>query len=282
LPSVVRRRVQPGAHALSYLEVGPADGPVVLLLHGLLSESGTWAPVLEPLAARGIRVIALDLLGHGESDKPPIGYGLPDFAAGISEFLRALGIERVTIGGHSLGGAIAMQFAHHYPQRCERLVLICAGGLGRKVHPVLRAATLPGARTLLRLAVNRRTSAAYSAPLVHRALRLREESVANLARMGRSIMTAPGRGAFFATLHSVIELSGQRGSMIEMGYLSTSLPTLIIWSEHDPIIPVSHAHATHAHLPGSRLELLPGTSHEPHRRHPERFAELIAGFVSSA
>ncbi len=79
----------------------------------------------------------------------------------------------------------------------------------------------------------------------------------------------------------MIEPSGQRGSMIEMGYLSPDLPTLIIWSEHDPILPVSHAHDTHDHLPGSRLELFPGLSHEPHRRHAVRFADTVADFIQS-
>ncbi len=54
--------------------------------------------------------------------------------------------------------------------------------------------------------------------------------------------------------------------MLELDYLAADVPTLIVWSEHDPIIPVTHAYATHAHLPGSRLEIIPGRSHEPHRR----------------
>ena len=75
---------------LSYQEAGPADGPVVLLLHGLLSESTTWAPAIAPLAGRGLHVIALDLVGHGESDKPPLAYYLDDFAASVSAFLTHL------------------------------------------------------------------------------------------------------------------------------------------------------------------------------------------------
>jgi pimeloyl-ACP methyl ester carboxylesterase len=275
---MVRESVIVSGYRLSYLLAGDPQAPVVLLLHGMVSDATTWDRAIEPLAALGYRVIALDLLGHGESDKPATGYGLADFAALINAFLDEQGISSAVIGGHSLGGAIAMQFAHHYPTRSDGLVLVCAGGLGKRVHPVLRGATLPGARTLLRLAINRRTAPALARRRLHRTLRLREESVANLGRMGRAIIAPDGRHAFFETLHSVIEPSGQRGSMIEMGYLSPERPTLIIWSEHDPIIPVAHAHDTHAHLPTSRLELFPGISHEPHRRHATRFADAVAAY----
>lgn len=273
-----REFVEVAGHSLSYLTAGPDDGPVILLLHGLMSDATTWDRAVVPLAGRGFRVIALDLLGHGRSDKPESGYGLADFAAAISRCLVALKIDRAVIGGHSLGGAIAMQFAHHYPEQTDGLLLVCAGGLGRQVHPILRGATLPGARTLVRTTINPRTARFYARPRLHRALRLDTESVANLGRMGRALLAPGGRHAFFETLHSVIEPAGQRGSMIEMGYLSADLPTLIIWSEHDPILPVSHAHATHDHLPGSRLELFPGISHEPHRRHATRFADTVAEF----
>ena len=273
-----REYVEVGGHCLSYLTAGPDDGPVILLLHGLMSDATTWDRALTPLGERGFRVIALDLLGHGQSDKPASGYGLVDFAASISVLLDTLGIERAVIGGHSLGGAIAMQFAHHYPAQTAGLLLVCAGGLGRQVHPILRGATWPGARVVVRTALNHRTARLYSRPVVHRALRLEPEAVANLGRMGRALLAPGGRHAFFETLHSVIEPSGQRGSMIKMGYLSPTLPTLIIWSEHDPILPVSHAHDTHDHLPGSRLELFPGVSHEPHRRHAVRFADTVAEF----
>jgi pimeloyl-ACP methyl ester carboxylesterase len=275
----VRHSIRHGDRRLSYQQAGPSDGPVVLLLHGLVSDSTTWQPTIAPLAARGLRVIALDLLGHGQSDKPPIGYSLDDFGASITEVLDQLAITRVTLVGHSLGGAIAMHFAHHDLERVERLVLVSSGGLGKQVHLMLRGATLPGVSTLLRLTVNRGTAHVYGRRQLHRALRLRPEAVTNLSRIGRSLLTTEGRTTFIAATRAVIGPSGQLGSMIEMDYLAEHLPTLIVWSEHDPIIPVSHAHATHDYLPSSRLEVFPGTSHEPHRRHPLRFATAVADFI---
>jgi pimeloyl-ACP methyl ester carboxylesterase len=251
----------------------------VLLLHGLVSDSTTWQPAIEPLAARGLRVIALDLLGHGESDKPVLRYSLEDFAASISAFLTELDIPRATLVGHSLGGAIAMQCAHEYPAQAERLVLVSSGGLGQQVHLVLRGATLPGASAVLRATVNPRTAQVYRRLRVHRALRLRPEAITNLTRIGRALLDAQGRSTFVAAARAVIGPAGQLGSMIELDYLAADRPTLIVWSERDPIIPVEHAYATHAHLPGSRLLILPGTSHEPHRRYAEDVAAAVASFI---
>jgi pimeloyl-ACP methyl ester carboxylesterase len=193
----------------------------------------------------------------------------------------ALTIPRATLVGHSLGGAIAMHFAFHYERYAERLVLVASGGLGKQVHLVLRAAALPFAPPILRLLVNSRTLPLYRARRLHRTLRLTPENLVNLRRAGRTLVTPDGQGAFFATLRSVIRLSGQRGSMIEMRYAADHNPTLIVWSEQDHVIPVSHARDLHRHLPSSRLELFPGKSHEPHRRYPERFADVVANFITT-
>ncbi len=279
---IARRHVRQDGYLLSYQEAGPAEAGVVVLVHGLLSDSTTWQPAMAELAARGLRVIAPDLLGHGESDKPAHGrYTLEDFAASLQALLCELGIEQATIGGHSLGGGTSIAFAHRHPERVERLVLVASGGFGTELHPVLRGATLPGARTLLRLALNERTARLYSGQRLHRSLGLSPESVENLARIGRGITSPEGRAAFFATLTGSIDAAGQRGSMLDLGYVDAELPTLLVWSEHDPIIPVEHAHVAAQFLRAGRLELFPGSSHEPHRRHHERFAEVVADFIAT-
>src|SRR6185312_11669480 len=112
------------------------DGPLLVLLHGIASTADTWAPVAGGLA-QSHTVLAPDLLGHGE------------YATGVRDLVAALGYERATVIGHSLGGGIAMQFAYQFPERVERLVLISSGGLGREVHPILRASTLPGSEIVL-------------------------------------------------------------------------------------------------------------------------------------
>jgi pimeloyl-ACP methyl ester carboxylesterase len=99
-------------------------------IHGMAGSSETWASVL-PRLAPNYRVIAPDLIGHGNSDKPRTDYSLAAFAAGLRDLLDELGIRRATIVGHSLGGGVAMQLMYQHPECCERLILISSGGLGR-------------------------------------------------------------------------------------------------------------------------------------------------------
>lgn len=275
------RTVGRDGYRQAYRELGPVAGPVILLVHGLMSDGSTWARPAAGLAEAGYRVVVPDLLGHGGSDKPADGeYHLPYFADSLFRLLSQLGASSVTVVGHSLGGAIAMQLAHDHPELVRRLVLVSAGGLGRKVHPMLRVASLPGAHRVLRLVVNERTAALYRAPRLHRSLRLSPEAVANLSRAGRGLVSATGRSAFFLTLRNAITPSGQRGSMMEHGYLPRELPTLIVWSQDDPVLPVQHAYQTHAYLPNSQLVVLPGSTHQPHHHSADRFVQAVAEFVT--
>ncbi|MBX7112617.1 MAG: alpha/beta fold hydrolase, partial [Dehalococcoidia bacterium] len=147
-------------HDVRYRVLG--EGPPLVLLHGITSSSRAWSEVLPGLAERHT-VIAPDLLGHGESAKPMGDYSLGAYASGVRDLLVALGIERATVVGHSLGGGIAMQLAYQFPERVERLALVASGGLGRSVHPMLRAATLPGSEVFLALAVRPRVVEAGAA-----------------------------------------------------------------------------------------------------------------------
>src|SRR3954466_12835826 len=130
----------------------------LLLLHGITNSSQTWERVAPLLSAR-FTLIAPDLLGHGESATPRGDYSLGAHASAARDVANALGHERVTVVGHSLGGGIAMQFAYQFPERAERLVLVSSGGLGREVHLVLRAAALPGADYVLPALTSRRVVA---------------------------------------------------------------------------------------------------------------------------
>jgi pimeloyl-ACP methyl ester carboxylesterase len=277
--AIARRTVRAGGHTIGYLECGPADGPVVVLLHGLASDSETWDRALPPLGSHGLRALAVDLIGHGRSDKPQRSYLLDDFADTLRAVLDELGVPAATIGGHSLGGAVATFFGGRYPSYVERLVLVSAGGLGREVHPVLRAAALPIAPAVLGAATTPAVRRLLAHPRLHRALRLTPDNLVNLRRAGRALGTREGRATFFAALRGVIEPRGQRGNFLDMGTLAEQVPTLFVWNERDPVIPVAHARAASEHLPGSRLVVFPGGGHEPHRRDPRRFADAVAEFV---
>ena len=279
---VVRRSVRAGGHLLAYQEAGPADAPVVILLHGLASDADTWDKAIGRLAERGLRVLAVDLLGHGASDKPDNDYLLVDFAESLAQYMDALGIASATLCGHSFGGAIAMYFGTLHPDRVDRIVLVSAGGLGREVHPVLRAAALGVAPWVLRAAMTPRLRRLYARPGLHRVLRLTPDNVANLRRAGRALGTVEGQAAFFASVRGVIAPSGQRTASEEMRAFAERVPMLLVWSEDDPVIPLAHARAHAARSgPHTRLVIFPSRGHEPHRRYAERFANEVADFVLS-
>ncbi len=125
----------------AYVKAG--SGPALLLIHGIGDSSDSWRPVFEELV-KHYTVIAPDLLGHGRSEKPRADYSVAGFANGMRDLLSVLEVDRVTVVGHSLGGGVAAQFAYQFPDRCERLVLVSSGGVGRTVSPLLRMATVPG------------------------------------------------------------------------------------------------------------------------------------------
>ncbi len=278
--AAVERSVDAAGARLCYLEAGPEDGPCLVLVHGLLSDKSTWDLALPLMADRGLRVLAVDLLGHGRSQASPRGYLLDDFAASLRGFMSAIGVPSATICGHSLGGAIAVHFGYHHPECVDRLVLVSAGGLGREVNLGLRLLSVPGIEHAVALALPAARRVLRDGRL-HRLLRWDAQRVTNLRRKGRSVGSRELRGPFFASLRGVIAPRGQRGSFLEMRYLAEQVPTLVVWSEKDGIIPVAHARAAHAFLPASKLVVFPSGGHDPHRRHAAAFADAVATFVLS-
>jgi pimeloyl-ACP methyl ester carboxylesterase len=267
-------------HQRAFVKVG--SGPALLLLHGLGCDHTTWLPVIDQLARR-YTVIAPDLLGHGESAKPRGDYSLGAYASGIRDLLVALGHDRATVVGHSLGGGIAMQFAYQFPERLDRLVLVASGGLGREVSPLIRAATLPLSEWVLPLLVAQPLRDGVSA--VHRALGrvgLRPGSdLREVARGFASLGDIETRQAFIHTIRGIVEPAGQRVSATDRLYLAAGVPTLIVWGERDPIIPVAHAQTAHEAMPGSRLELFPGSGHFPQLDNPLGFYRVLQDFLDS-
>jgi pimeloyl-ACP methyl ester carboxylesterase len=264
-------------HQVTYRVAG--SGPVLLLVHGVTNSSQTWERVA-PLLSERFTVLAPDLLGHGESATPRGDYSLGAHAAGIRDVLTALGHERVTVVGHSLGGGIAMQFAYQFPERCERLVLVSSGGLGREVHLLLRAAALPGADFVLPLMTSPQLIGIGKGvgSLLRRARLAPSGDLAVLAQGFASLDNAGSRQAFLHTVRAVIDPGGQRVSANDRLALAALMPTLIVWGERDSIIPLAHGEAAHEAMPGSRLEVFPDAGHMPHDRDPERFAAVLTQF----
>jgi pimeloyl-ACP methyl ester carboxylesterase len=256
------------------------EGPPVVLIHGMLNSSSHWQAVALDLA-REHTVLAPDLIGHGDSAAPRGDYSLGAHAASVRDLMAAIGIDRATIVGHSLGGGVAMQFFYQFPQRVERLVLISSGGLGHEVSPLLRTAALPGVAALLTAVRPRLLGALWA---IGRLLREREVAAGvylqAIARALRPLENAPARAAFLHTLRSVIDVHGQRVSATDRLYLLESMPTLIVWGERDNTIPIEHGRRAHEAIPHSILRTLPAAAHFPHLEDPQGLAALLREFIA--
>jgi pimeloyl-ACP methyl ester carboxylesterase len=264
--------------SVHYKQAG--SGPVILLIHGMAGDADNWTPVIEPLA-RAHTVIAPDLPGHGTSEPGGGDYSLGGLAAGLRDLLLALGHERATLVGHSLGGGIAMQFSYQFPEMVERLVLVSSGGLGPEVSLLLRAAALPGADYFIAATAGpgRKVGSALGRGLAAVGLRPTAD-VAEVARGFGGLAEPHRRAAFLATLRSVVGTRGQRVAAGDRLYLAEALPVLIVWGSRDPIIPVSHGESAHEGLPGSRLEIFQGVGHLPQLEEPGRFAATLERFLA--
>ncbi len=253
-----------------------------MLVHGITNSSASWSPVLGQLGPH-FTVVAPDLLGHGESAKPRGDYSLGASASLLRDLIVALGHERATIVGHSLGGGIAMQFAYQFPERIERLVLVSSGGLGRSVTPFLRAATLPGSELVLPLLASRpvlkagRTLGRWMSAAGVRA----GSGLTEVATGFASLSDVDARRAFVHTARSVIDFGGQRIDASDRLYLSQAVPTLLVWGDRDPVIPARHAIRAHDQMPGSRLEMFEGAGHFPHHDDPAGFSAVLRDFVAT-
>jgi pimeloyl-ACP methyl ester carboxylesterase len=265
-------------HRAIYRTVG--SGPPVVLIHGMVNSSRHWQDVALRLADR-YRVVAPDLIGHGDSATPRGDYSLGAHAAAIRDLLTAIGIERATVVGHSLGGGVAMQFFWQFPQRVERLALISSGGLGREVSPLLRAAALPGASAAVWVAAQPRVLDLLDG--IGERLEVRGPGrgtyVRAVVRALRPLEGAGARAAFLHTLRSVIDIRGQRVSAMDRLYLLGPVPTLLVWGERDRTIPIAHGRAAHDAIPNSRFRTLPRAAHFPHLEDPEGLARVLDEFM---
>ena len=274
------RHITLHGHDVTYRMAG--EGPAVVLVHGLAGSSTTWKQVLPVLAER-FTVIAPDLLGHGQSAKPRGDYSLGAYASGIRDLMAALDVDRATFVGHSLGGGVAMQLGYQFPERCERLVLVASGGLGREVSPFLRAVALPGAEFVLPvlLAPWFRERAEGAGAVLRRTGWRPGSTLAEIWRSYTTLTTREGQQAFVHTVRSVIDPAGQRVSALDRLYLARAVPSLIVWGSRDRVIPVDHAHAAHAGMPGSRLEILADAGHFLPFENPTWFNGVLLDFLDT-
>jgi len=267
----------------AYVKKG--SGPAVLLLHGLACDHTTWAHVIDELAQR-YTVIAPDLLGHGRSDKPRADYTLGGYANGMRDLLTVLGIDKVTVVGHSFGGGVAMQFAYQFPERTQRVMLVSTGGLGPEVTRLIRLVQTPGwfaAVGLLTLPGLRHAETfALRAAARYGDLGPLRKYTRDLDEVAVIVESWKDRRTRFAIRHlvrAVIDWRGQIVTMTDRAYLGEAMPLAVLWGEDDLVIPARHAENARELAPDVRVEVLADSGHFPHRDHPEAFVRLLDDFI---
>jgi pimeloyl-ACP methyl ester carboxylesterase len=260
-----------------YQEAGLKGAPSVLLIHGFTASNFVWKDVLLPIAAAGFRVIAPDLVGFGFSGKPENGeYTIDAQARMITGLMDQLGIERATILGSSYGGAIAATCALDYPERVERLVLVDAViNDHAKSRPLLRLAAAPvlgnfisplmlGSRKLVQQQLRR----GYAPENRH----LFDDVRA--AAHHRPLVAASTQRAALLTLRR------WKASRIEREAHRIEQPTLLMWGEVDPEIPLAHGRRLFEEIPQSQLIIFRRCGHMPMEEYPREFVEVLTDFLS--
>ena len=267
-------------HRRAFVKAG--SGPALLLLHGLACDHTSWDPVIKDLAKR-YTVIAPDLLGHGLSDKPRADYSLGGYANGMRDLLTVLGVERVTVVGHSFGGGVAMQFAYQFPERTERMILLAPGGFGPEVSPFIKLIQAPGWEPLMHLLTQpgiRHVSTAAMRTLASSGVG-RARDLAEVADIMESWKDPRTRFAIRHLVRAVIDWKGQIVTMTDRAYLTETMPMLVIWGRDDQVLPVRHVNTAASLASQAVTEVFPNSGHFPHKDHPDRFVKVVNHFMKS-
>lgn len=239
----VERAAETPTAAIYYQVAG--EGPPVVLVHGLSGSGRWWARNVDALAEQ-FRVFVVDLLGFGSS-RGAHPFQLRDAAAYLAAWLDRLGIDRASIVGHSMGGFIAADLAARYPAQVERLVLVDAVALPPRYGPLRHALGL--GRALCRL------PASFLPVLVADACRAGPRTIGTAARELLTTQDYPPLDRIQA-------------------------PTLVVWGEHDKLVPLEHGRQLCEGLPGARLVVVPRAGHNPMWDRPAEFNRLVGAFLA--
>ena len=271
----LHKNISLGGVNIRYVQAG--RGPVVLLLHGLGASQVTWCRNIGPLAEAGFTVLAPDMPGHGDSDKPDhLSYDPVSAARLVHKFTRALGVERLSLVGSSAGGLIVSLMALEHPEEVDRLVLVGSGGLGKRVSWFLRMVSLPVLGDLLyRPWVHDKIGATKK--IFYRPPPFFDEVLREMHR----VRSLPGsRRAALRSIRSSINYFGLRNNRQVIDRLKESpVPLMTVWGEEDIIIPVSHADLVRQELPQSVVHTMPKCGHWPHMERADEFNSLLTGFL---
>lgn len=269
-PSIANRAIN--GLRLQYLDFG--TGPGVVLLHGMASSWQWWLENI-PALARQHRVIAVDLPGFGESEPLPAPADMATHACTVLDLLTELGIESATFSGHSMGGLVAIEMFKADPQRTRSLILVDSGGVPMSeqrlavILVVLRLCSAILRRRFVRRALATKTWVRRIA--LRAAFRDPRVMSPELAAVTMPVFGGPGSAdAIPAAARSV------HATVPE----SITCPVLLVWGEHDVVVPPSAAHRMHDKLPDCELAVFSGSGHSPMVEFPDQFNDLALKFLA--
>ena len=256
---------------LHYLEAG--RGAPVVLLHGLGGDGSRWAPNIDPLA-KDFHVFALDQIGFGESDKPLANYHTGMLAEFLVGFLKAVGVQKASLVGNSMGAGVALYTAAKFPQAVDRIVLADGGGYRSDSGRAAPAAT-PEAlhRQQIQNSVTREETREFFRILFHDKSLVTDKMVDDQFAMRL-------RSAFTITK---IQEAGQKGlgSLTEAEVHAVKAPTLIVWGKYDELANPAGADRLEQTIPGSRKVIIDNCGHMPQLEKTEEFDRLVREFLST-
>jgi len=264
--TVEQRTVIAGNIKTFYLSAG--TGEPLVLLHGAGGGAVLWGPVID-LLSKHFHVIAPDVVGYGESDKPDAPYDKKYFSAWFHSFCDSLNMGKINLLGNSQGGAIAMQFTLDNPGRVKKLILVGSAGFGGwgispgAMFNMAAANIFPTKRTVQKI-VNH---------LVHKTDNFPgDDGIAYLLEVIRSsggkLPFVNGKG------RTVVPFSSDKLRQITNS-------ALIIWGAKDRILPVSHGKKGHEKMPNAQLRIIPDAGHTPFIDLPEEFKDIILNFIKT-
>ena len=253
-------------------------GPAVLLLHGIGGSLELWAQQFVD-ANQNLRLIALDLPGHGLSDFGSQPNAPQTFARFVWQFANALGLDQVHLAGNSMGGAICLQMLVQQSARVKTVLLAAAATLGRDGPLPFRLMTLPVLGELLSrgnaMAVTQQLKAIFAPEFVV------PEEVRKTVE--RNVMRPGAQAAFLATLRQMTDLGGQRADLVAHAHAalrSATQPLLILHGRQDSVIPFTHSENAHKLAVGSRLQLIDHCGHTPQLEQPAVFNAALQELVA--
>ena len=258
-----------------FQEFGDRAAPPVILIHGFTASTHSWHGSAPRIADAGFRVIAVDLIGFGFSDKPRhFEYTIDAQARMITRFMDRLGIGAATLVGCSYGGAIAATIALDSPERVDKLVLVDAViNDDLRSHPILRLASVPGIGEIV------------TPFLADSRVLLRHRSHCTLAPANHHLITDERINAILRPLHaadghhSLLATSRNwHANRITRDAHHIPRPTLIVWGEADTVIPIRDGYTLRDSIPGSRLIVIKECGHVPQEEKPEIFSKLVSEF----